>query len=191
MGAEDTVHVAYYRMDGSIWYRRLTATGQLTEPQQIATGLATDEDHWGPVLPLVYLPGTDTVVIVYRGPDGYLYERRVVGNSAPTPAVRVSDRPVVQHAVDSQQTGADAVTDGESVYVLFIDEQDRSLYSTRDGDGGWAPARLKVDGILGSWVRGSLLQKPDGSKVYGYVYDAGSGGGGGMNRYGEWSLGPP
>ena len=30
LAADDRVHVAYYRMDGSIWYRRLTAEGRLT-----------------------------------------------------------------------------------------------------------------------------------------------------------------
>jgi len=83
------------------------------------------------------------------------------------------------------------VSDGESVYVLFIDEQDRSIYRTRQAEGGWAASELEVDGIQGSWVRGSVLQKPDGSKVYGYVYAAGSGGGAGMNRYGEWQLTTP
>lgn len=191
LGADDSVHVAYYRMDGSIWYRRLAADGQLTAAQRLAEGLETGEDFWGPVLPLVYLPASDTVVVVYRGGDGHLHERRIVGSQAPTPAVRVSDRPVAQHTVDSQQAGADAVSDGESVYVLFIDEQERSIYRARRVDGAWAASELEVDGIQGSWVRGSLLRKQGGSKVYGYVYDAGSGGGAGMNRYGEWTLTTP
>lgn len=194
LGADDDVHVAYYRMDGSIWYRRLTADGQLTVAEQLADGLETGEDFWGPVLPLVYLPESDTLVVVYRGADGQLHERRIVANAAPTPAVRVSDRRVAQHTVDSQQAGADVVSDGESVYVLFIDEGERSIYRTYRGpeaDAVWAASELEVDGIEAGWVRGSVLRKSDAREVYGYVYDAGSGGGAGMNRYGEWSLTRP
>jgi len=126
-------------------------------------------------------------VILYRQSDGRLWERRVVNNGEPTPAVRVTDRPVVQDAVDSQQPGADVVLDGDTLHVLFIDESSRSLFST-DDRGGWQPSTLEVDDILGSWVRGSIYTHPDGVKVYGYVYDAGSDGGAGMNRYGEILL---
>jgi len=90
----------------------------------------------------------------------------------------------VQHAVDLQQAGADAVADGDVVHVLFIGESDRSIYSTHD-DGGWQPATLRVDGIDGSWVHGNIYVRPEGVKVYGYVYDAGSRGGAGMNRFDE------
>jgi hypothetical protein len=48
-----------------------------------------------------------------------------------------------------------------------------------------------VGDILGSWVRGNLYTNADGAKVYGFVYDAGSDGGAGMNRYGEIELGRP
>lgn len=90
----------------------------------------------------------------------------------------------MQHAVDLQQAGADAVADGDMVHVLFIGESDRSIYSTYD-DGGWQPATLRVDGIDGSWVHGNVYVRPEGVKVYGYVYDAGSRGGAGMNRFDE------
>ena len=59
----------YYRMDGTIWYRRLLADGTLTDPHQLAIGAATGEDNRGPVLPLVYLPETDTTVVIYRLDD--------------------------------------------------------------------------------------------------------------------------
>ncbi len=187
VGTDDTVHLAYYRMDGTIWYRRLLADGTLTDAHQLATGAATREDNWGPVLPLVYLPETDTTVVIYRQDDGTLWERRVSGDELPTPAVQVTDQRVVQHAVDSQQVGADAVADGATVRVLFIGEADGNIYSTHD-DGGWQAPELEVDGIDGGWVRGSIYVRPDGVKVYGYAYDSGSQGGAGFNRYAEKVL---
>lgn len=186
-GIDDIVHLGYYRMDGTIWYRRLLADGTLTDPHQLATGAATSEDDWGPVLPLVYLPETDTTVVIYRLDDGKLWERRVSGDELPTPAVQVTDQRVVQHAVDSQQAGADAVADGATVRVLFISEADGNIYSTHDR-GGWQPPELEVDGIDGGWVRGSIYVRPDGVKVYGYAYDSGSQGGAGFNRYAEIVL---
>lgn len=187
LGADDQAHLGYYRADGTIWYRKLLADGTQTEPHQLATGAGTTEDDFGAVLPLVYLPQTDTTVIIYRLADGNLWERRVTGDDLPTAAVRVTDRPVVQHAVDSQQAGADAVADGETLRVLFIDDADRNIYSTHEA-GGWQSPTLEVDGIDGGWVRGSVYVRPDGVKVYGYGYDAGSQGGAGLNRFAEKVL---
>lgn len=187
VGADDVVHLGYYRMDGTIWYRRLLADGTLTDPSQLASGAGTTEDDLGTLLPLVYIPQSDTAVIIYRLDDGKLWERRVTGDAMPTAPVQVTNRRVVQHAVDSQQVGADAVADGETVHVLFIDETDRSIYSTHDR-GGWQPPTLQVDNIEGSWVRGSVYVRPDGLKVYGYAYDAGSQGGAGLNRFAEIVL---
>ena len=187
LGADDQAHLGYYREDGTIWYRRLLPDGTLTEPHQLATGAGTTEDDFGPVLPLVYLPQSDTTVIIYRLADGFLWERRVTNDDLPTAAVRVTDRPVVQHAVDSQQAGADAVADGETVRVLFIDDADRNIYSTHDA-GGWQSPTLEIDGIDGGWVRGSVYTRPDGVKVYGYAYDAGSQGGAGFNYFAEKVL---
>ncbi len=38
LGANDTVHLAYYGTDGTIWYRRLLRNGTLTARQQLASG---------------------------------------------------------------------------------------------------------------------------------------------------------
>ena len=187
LGADDTVHVAYYGMDGTIWYRRLLRDGTLTPRQQLASGLDTSRAEYGAVLPLVFIPRSNTVVIVYRQADGRLWERRVIGEGAPTPAVRVTDRPVVQDAVDSQQPAADAALDGETVRVLFVEEASRGIFSTHDS-GSWQPSSLRVHGILGSWIRGAVYTRPDGRRVYGYIYDAGSDGGAGMNRFAEIVL---
>jgi hypothetical protein len=188
LGANDTVHLAYYGMDGTVWFRRLLPGGPLTARQQLASGLGTTRAEFGAVLPLVFIPRTNTVVILYRQADGRLWERRVVADGAPTPPVRVTDRVVLQEAVDSQQPEADAVLDGETVRVLFVEESSRSIFSTNDR-GGWQPSELLVAGILGSWVRGNVYARRDGVRVYGFVYDAGSEGGAGMNRFGELVLG--
>jgi hypothetical protein len=187
LGANDTVHLAYYGTDGTIWYRRLLPDGTLTGRQQLASAAGTTRAEYGSVLPLVFIPQTNTVVVIYRLSDGKLWERRIVDDGPPTPAVRVTDRDVVRDAVDSQQPGADAVLDGRTVRVLFIEQSSRAIFSTHDG-GGWQPSTPRVDNILGSWVRGNVYTRADGVKVYGYVYDAGSDGGAGMNRFGEIVL---
>jgi hypothetical protein len=187
LGANDTVHVAYYGVDGTIWYRRLLRDGTLTRRQQLASGLGTTRADYGAVLPLVFVPRTNTVVIFYRQADGRLWERRVVNDGALTRAVQVTDRAVIQDAVDSQQPAADAVLDGETVHVLFVEETSRSIFSTHH-DGGWQASILRVDSILGSWIRGNVYTRLDGTKVCGYIYDAGSDGGAGMNRFDQVEL---
>ena len=187
LGADDTVHLGYYGMDGTIWYRRLLPDGTLTPREPLASGAGATRAEFGAVLPLVFIPGSNTVVVVYRLDDGTLWERRVTGDGAPTPPVQVTDRRVITDAVDAQQPAADVVVDGETVHLLFVEESSRSLFHTHDA-GGWQPPTLQVDGILGSWVRGTVYTRPDGLRVYGYVYDAGSFGGAGMNRFGEVVL---
>lgn len=186
-GANDTVHLAYYGTDGTIWYRRLLADGTLTAREQLASGAGTSRAEYGAVLPLTYIAGTNSVVIIYRLASGMLWERRIVNDGPPAPAVRVTDREVITDAVDSQQPAADAVLDGTTVHVLLIEPSSRSIFSTHD-DGGWQPSTLRVAGILGSWVRGNVYTRRDGVRVYGYIYDAGSNGGAGMNRFAEIVL---
>ena len=99
----------------------------------------------------------------------------------------MTDRVVVQDAVDSHQPAADAVLDGATVHVLFVGESSRSIFSTHD-NGGWQPSTLRVDHVLGSWIRGNVYTRPDRKRVYCYIYDAGSEGGAGMNRFGEIAL---
>ena len=186
LGANDAVHLAYYGMDGTIWYRQFQRDGTLTPRQQLASGAGATRAEFGAVLPLVFIPETNTLVIVYRLADGKLWERRVRDGVLSAP-VRVTDRNVVRQAVDSQQPGADLVRDGNTLHVLFIEDTSRSIFSTHDA-AGWQPSTLRIDHILGSWVRGNVYTRPDGVNVYGYIYDAGSEGGAGMNRFGELIL---
>jgi hypothetical protein len=127
------------------------------------------------------------VVVIYRLASGNLWERRVVNDGRPTPAVQVTKRIVTTDAVDSQQAGADAVRDGNTVHLLFIEESSRDIFSTHDR-GGWQDPKLQVGNVTGSWIRGNIYSNREGVRVYGYIYDAGSDGGAGMNRFAELIL---
>lgn len=192
LGQDDIVHLAYTGSDGSAWYRQLSPQGKLSERSCIADDLGTQSEDVGSILPLLYLPGSDTVSIIYRLAKGQLWERRVRGNGRNwSEPVQVTDRPVVQNAVDSDQTGADALVHGDSVHLLFIDQATNQLFHTaRQGGGHWRAPQPCNDDQPVQWVRGSLVEKPDGSVVYGYVIDAGAFGGSGMNRYREMPLPP-
>lgn len=188
------VHLAYTRSDGTAWYRRILSDGSPTSPQQVASGLGTAESDVGAVLPLVYLPDTNAIVIIYRTDDGMLRERRVQ-NGRLTDPVQVAERSVVQNAVDSDQTGADAVGIGSSVHLLFIEEDTGRLFHTSaGGDRSWSPPTVQVDSVFGrpvttQWVRGqAVTPRGTSSTAYGFVYDGGSNGGSGMNVYDEVPL---
>lgn len=188
-GKDDVVHLAYTGSDGTAWYRRIRPDGELTQRQRVATGLGTDSEDIGSILPLVYLPETDTLSIIYRLDTGILEERRSVEHGPFSKPARVSDHSVVQNAVDADQTGADAIADGTTVHVLYIEEDSRHIFHTStDGDGSWSPVSLQVEDVDAQWVRGTVLDRGESGKVLGYVYDAGSNGGSGMNRYEEISL---
>jgi hypothetical protein len=188
-GAGDVVHLAYTANDGTAWYRRLQPDGTLTPREQLTAKLGTTEYDVGSILPLVFLPETNTVVILYRRADGQLWERRSIDHGPLTAPTSVTERVVVQNAVDSDQTGADAIADGTTVHVLFIEQGSGSIYHTHsDGTGSWQPTTLWMDGIDAQWIRGTRLTQGDGAPIYGFVYDAGSNGGSGMNRYGEVPL---
>lgn len=187
-GADDVIHLTYTGNDGTAWYRRLNPDGSLTARERVSGGLGADSEEVGSILPLVYLPESNTVSVIYRLDEGRLRERRSVDHGPLTPAVTVTDRAAVQNAVDSDQTGADAIADGETVHLLFIDAATRQLYHTyREPGGEWSSPTRQTEGENAQWVRGSRLVH-DGSLVYGYVFDAGSDGGSGKNRYAEIAL---
>jgi hypothetical protein len=191
-GEGDVVHLAYTGndgADGTAWYRRIEPDGTLTPREQLAAGLGTEETDASSILPLVYIPETNTVVVIYRLATGRLLARRIVGNGAPGEPMQVSDRNVVQSAIDSDQTGADAIAHGETVHVLFIEDETGSIYhASSDARGSWNAPELVQDGITAQWIRGTLHSRRSEGPAYGFVYDAGSDGGSGMNRFGVVPL---
>ena len=190
LGRDDDVHLAYFSDDGAIWYRRLLADGTLTERKQLAQDVGTSRAEYGAVLPLSYQSETDTLFIAYRLANGTLWERQVRGGLTITEPKLITSQPVITDAVDSQQPAADLVHDGERAHALFVDEETRSIFSTWSENGIWQEPTLRVGDIEGSWVRGAIVRTPQGNRVYGYVFDAGSQGGSGFNRYAEFPLDP-
>ncbi|MDQ1296803.1 MAG: hypothetical protein QG611_782, partial [Bacteroidota bacterium] len=186
---DGTVDIAYKSMDGKGWHRQLLPDNSLTKPQLFAQNLGTDESENIAILPLIYLPEKKTTVAVFRQSDGFLYmSYKSSGKSWSEPA-RVSDRPVVTSAADSDQTGADAVAWEDRIIISFISEENRDIYLTAICGFDQTPdARLIVPDIDGSWLRGNILQHQKSNPVYGIIFDAGSKGGSGYNRYISFDL---
>lgn len=184
--ADDNVHLAYFTDDGRIWHRRLLPDGTLTARQLLAEGAGTGRPVYGAVLPLAHHPDDDSVTIAWRVADGSLWERQVSSAGTPSPARRIAIGPVVTDTVDSQQAGADLIAlPGSDAIAVFIDEPTRSIFTARRRGSEWSTPAERIGKIEGSWVRGQLVTKPDGTQVLGIIYDAGSKGGTGLNRYAE------
>jgi len=195
LGLDDNVvHMAYTATSAdwsvrSVHHRILTPEGSLTASARLDDELATAEEEIGAILPLGWVSGSSTLVVAWRRGDGTLWERRIRADGSVSDAVQVTSRPVVQSAADSDQVGADLVVHDGAVHVLFIDEETRDLWLTSSPiPGTWTPARPVMEGIDAQWVRGRIVRDASGADVYGFVYDAGSNGGSGMNRYGEIGL---
>jgi hypothetical protein len=191
LGRNDVVHVAYTGNSPggrAVYARRIAQDGTLGKAEVIATGIGTGEEDVGAVLPLGFLRAADAVAVIYRLATGELWERRITGGRLSDPA-RVTSRAVAQSAVDSDQVGADAMVTDDGIHVLFIDATSGEIYHTASTVAGqWTPATRVVAGSKAQWVRGAQVIRKDGSPAYGFVYDAGSDGGSGMNRYGEVPL---
>lgn len=169
---------------GSAWFRFLLPGGSLSPATLLDSGLGTSDADRIPLLTPVYLPGSGDVVVLYRKADGFLWERRVSPAGRLSEPFRATPTPVVTDAVDSQQPGADLLAHGDTLHLLFITADTREIFHTRSTQPGqWTePARV-ISGIQGSWVRGGLLRHHPQSPAYGFVYDAGSRGGSGLNRF--------
>ncbi len=195
-GADGRIHLAYTAGSPEgrdVWYRTLSDDGVPGGATRIATGVGVTDDDIGAVAPLVHLPDSGVTVVLYRLDDGFLYSRSVLDGGSWTPARRVLDRSVVQNGSDSEQVGVDAVGFDGRVIAAVIDEETRDLRLVEgrpDASGAirWAAPRSLVDDVNAQWVRGAVIRRADGTPVYGIVYDAGSDGGAGMNRYVEWPL---
>ena len=184
-----TVDIVYKSMDGIGWHRQLLADNSLTPPQRFSQNLGTDESENISILPLVYITGKVITVSAYRQSDGYLYISYRNSNNYWSKPKRISDRPVVTNAVDSDQTGADMVVWGDKIIISFISEEDRNIYLALVNDIDRTPdAQLIIPDIEGSWVRGNILFHQNASPVYGIIYDAGSKGGSGYNKYFSFDL---
>jgi len=190
-GRNDVVHLVYTADDGSAWYRRILSDGALSERVRVTSSLASSSEDVGSILPLLYLPQSGAVSIIYRSREGRLHERRVHADGGLSEPLVVSERIVAQNPVDSDQVGADAVVDGDTVHVLFIEDGTGRLFHASRHEGAWSEADLLVDGEDIQWVRGRVMELPGHGRVYGFVYDAGSDGGSGMNRFGRLGLRTP
>lgn len=191
LGKDDTVHFAYTGIDGTAWYRQIRPNGKMTERQKLSSEMGTTVESAGGVLPLVYLPESDTVSIIYRLDNGELWERAANSDGDLSEPQQVTSHAVVTNAADAEQAGADAVGYGSSVHVLYIEEGTGRIYHTYRGkDGEWQDPEVEVDGVDALWVRGQVVKQSDQGAAYGYVYDAGSYGGSGMIKYDEVPLPP-
>jgi len=190
-GQGDIVHLAYTDNDGNGWYRRIGADNAIGEALRFTSDLGTGDEDVGAILPLLYFDSSDSVGIVYRTGEGRLHERRVAADGSWTEPAVISERTVVQNAVDSDQAGADAVADGETIHVLFIEADTGSLFHAAGIGGNWGQAEPVVTGARVQWVRGTIIDLPAGGRAYGFVYDAGSNGGSGMNKFRKVTLGQP
>jgi hypothetical protein len=188
--ADDVIHMAYTATspDGSarsVRHRTLTSSGSLTAATRLGEGVGTAEEEIGALLPLGWVSASNTAVVAWHHADGTLWERRMRANGSMSAPVRITSRPVVQSGADSDQVGADLVVHDGVVHVVFIDGESRDLWHTSSpAPGIWTPARPVVEGIDAQWVRGRVVRDASGAAAYGLVYDAGSNGGSGMNRYG-------
>lgn len=193
--ANDVIHMAYTATSAdwsarSVRHRTLIPSGDLTDTTRLGEGLGTAEEDIGALLPLGWLSDSNTVVVAWRHADGTLWERRMRADGSESAPVRITTRQVVQSAADSDQVGADLVVHDGVVHVVFIDEESRDLWHTSSPTpGNWTPVRPVVEGIDAQWVRGRIVRDASGAAVYGLVYDAGSNGGSGMNRFGVIALG--
>jgi hypothetical protein len=184
IAADDTITVAYTGRDGSGFVRHLRADGSLSARQLFSSNLGTTDDENGAIVPLVVLPESGDTVMIYREQTGLLFERRFSRDGQLSAPVQVAQIPVITSAVDSEQVGADLIVHDSSLHLLFIDAQSRSIFHTRSSEqGSWSAPQAVVEGIQGAWVRGSVHRDAAGNPVYGFVYDAGSTGGSGFNRY--------
>ncbi len=197
-GHDGIVHVAWSDSRGDGWLTTLQPNGVGTLEMgvasgptlQIASGMGTTEDERIPILPLIHHPESDVVSVIYRKADGRLMERRVTGGRELGAEELVTEGPVVTNPVDSDQVAADAIGVNGGVHLLFIEAGTGTLWQVSRGpQGSWGEASPVVEGIRGQWVRGSLLRNGAQGPIYGFVYDAGSNGGSGFNRWGEIPLG--
>lgn len=186
---EGVIEIAYKSSEGKGWSQQLLLDNSLTTAHVFAEDLGTRKHEAIAILPLVYLPNSEELGVFFRKSDGYLYGiSKSVDNTWSDPIV-VSDRPVVTNAVDSDQAGADVVVHGNEIYVAFIAEDNRDIYLSVMNGFGKTPSIVRlIPDIEGSWVRGNILKSQQNFPYYGIIYDAGSMGGSGFNRFYQYPI---
>lgn len=181
-------YLVYSAQDGTGWLRVIENLDTISAPILVSDSLGTEEEANGAFLPIL-TPDSGGAVVIYRKADGTLWERQYAAGLGLSKPRQAASDVVVTGIVDSDQVGADAIAHGNNIHVIYIDEETRSLkYTSRLEGGEWTPARVAVGNIEASWVRGALLRAGGGRSKYGFVYDAGSKGGSGMNRFALISL---
>lgn len=180
-GEGNRVYIAYSDGEGNAWIQLSVNGNPPAKRWLLSSRLGRSEADVGSILTPVFSPGDETVAIVYREHDGSLHERRLDTKAGVlSDPVRVVKGPVIQNAVDSDQTGADLIAHKGVLHLFYIPEASRDiLYTKSIRPGSWSDPVTLVHGIEGSWIRANGLQ--DGT--IGFVYDAGSLGGSGMNRF--------
>jgi hypothetical protein len=190
MGRDGVVHLGYTASNGTAWARRIDTRRGLSDAVLIADTLGTGEEDVGALLPMLTVGEDRTLVLIYRTRDGHLIERRSAGDDRWSEPVIVTDRVVVQSPVDSDQVGADAIAIGDAVHVVFIEAETGILLHTVGRGSQWSTPEAIVTGANVQWVRGQPIATADGKPAYGIVYDAGSNGGSGLNRFLSITTGP-
>ena len=184
IGPGDQITLAYSGLNGQGFIRHLRADRQLSQRLTFSEDTGTTDPENGPIVPMVVLPESGTTVLVYRERSGLLFERRFSADGQLSPPVQISSIPVVTNAVDAEQVAADLVLHNNTLHLLFIDDQSRSIYYSRStAPGAWSEPEAVITNVDAAWVRGSVHRDASGNPVYGFVFDAGSTGGSGFNRY--------
>ena len=188
-GPDDTVTLAYTGRDGSGFIRHLFSDGSLSERQLFSSNTGTTDSENGAIVPMVVLPESGATVLIYREADGLLYERRFSRDAQLSEPVQISQLAVVTNAVDSEQVGADLILHDGTLHLLFIEEQSRAVYHSQSTEPGvWSEPVAVIENVDAGWVRGSVHRDSEGNSVYGFIFDAGSTGGSGFNRYHALTL---
>lgn len=181
-----TATLVYTRGDGKAIAREFTPEKELGPARVLSARIGTAESDVGSILSPVFIEETMQTLFVYREKDGLLYERRLDhATGSLTEPVAISPDVVSQNPVDSDQVVADIVRAGGRLVTLYgCAGSGHLVYVFAELTGPWSKPLLLHHGIEVSWVRAAVLK--DGTVAY--IYDAGSRGGAGMNRFGNLTL---
>lgn len=186
---DGTMEIAYKSYDGIAWNKQLTNDNKLSSTTQFADELGTEEHESMAILPLIHIEDKNITIVAYRKSSGYLFAKYKSSGGNWSRPISISDHSIVTNAVDSDQAGADIVEFGGKIYATYIGEETKEIYlSILEDFQSRAKITKLISKIDGSWIRGNILLNQNDSPIYGYIYDAGSLGGSGFNRFGKHLL---